>query len=122
MKYLWIGIAILAVLLVVCISVNEMLTEATEAVQSELQIAAQYGAEKDFTLAAAHAKKAADEWDTHLRFFASVLCHDETDEITAGLAELQVVEDAEFLQTVSTLLARLSHIAEMDRPLLHNIL
>lgn len=122
MKYLWIGAAILVVLLVICISVNEMLTDATASVQRELQSANDLAAKKDYRSAAEHAKKAADEWDTHLHFFASVLCHDETDEITAGLAELQVVEEAEFLQTVSTLLARLEHISEMDRPLLHNIL
>lgn len=122
MKYLWIGAAILAVLLVVCLCVNEKLAEATQAVEKELQSAESFAAAHDFDHAAEHAKKAADEWDTHLRFFASVLCHDETDEITAGLAELQVVEDAEFLQSVSTLLARLSHISEMDRPFLHNIL
>lgn len=122
MKYLWTGVAILAVLLAVCIGVNGMLAVATEAVQNELQIAKDYGTKHDYAAAADHAKKATDEWNAHLGFFASVLCHDETDEITAGLAELQVVEDAEFLQSISSLLARLSHIAEMDKPLLHNIL
>ncbi len=122
MKYLWIGAAILTVLLVVCLGVNEKMAETTQTVENELLRAKSYAAEQDFVHAADHAKKAADEWETHLPFFASVLCHDETDEITAGLAELQVVEDAEFLQSVSTLLARLTHIEEMDRPFLHNIL
>lgn len=122
MKHLWIGIAILTVLFVLCISVNKTLAHTTNTVRTELQAAKQCAAVKDYGAASAHAKKAADEWNTHLRFFASVLCHDETDEITAALAQLQVVEKAEFLQTVSTLLARLSHIEEMDRPLLHNIL
>ncbi len=122
MKYLWIGVAILAILFIACLGVNEKLAETTQSVQKELETAQSFAAKYDYGHAAEHAKKAADEWSTHLPFFASVLCHDETDEITAGLAELQVVEDAEFLQSVSTLLARLTHIAEMDRPYLQNIL
>lgn len=122
MKYFWTGIVILAVLLAVCIGVNSVLNGYTSAVQDELDCAMDAARNGSYTKAVEHAKKAADAWETHLHFYASVLCHDETDEITAGFAELQVVEDTEFLQTAAMLAARLAHIAEMDLPLAHNIL
>lgn len=121
MKYLSIGIILLTVLLVLCIVVNSLLGSRTEEVQSFLQKALDEAKSKNYGQAARNAKKAADVWNEHLQFYASVLCHDETDEITAGFAELLVVEDAEFLQTASMLSARLAHIEEMDLPLLHNI-
>lgn len=122
MKYFWLGLTILAVLLLVCIGVNAILGGYTAQVREDLMAAIEAAEQKNYPEAADCAKKAADAWDTHLHFYASVLCHDETDEITAGFAELQVVEEAEFLQTASMLAARLDHISEMDLPLLHNIL
>lgn len=122
MKYLWFGAVLLVALLTLCISVNVTLGQYTAEANTALADALAAAQTENYGLAAQHAKKAADAWNTHLHFFASVLCHDETDEITAGFAELSVVEDAEFLQTAAMLLARLEHIAEMDLPLLHNIL
>lgn len=122
MKYFWTGIVILAVLLAVCIGVNSALKKDTAAVRDLLDSSLDAAGRGDYASAVKCAKKAADAWNTHLPFYASVLCHDETDEITAGFAELLVVEDAEFLQTASMLSARLTHISEMDLPLLHNIL
>lgn len=122
MKYLWIGVVILAVVLVLCICVNSVLNGYTAQVQGDLTAAMDAARSGNYKNAAERAKKAADAWETHLHFYASVLCHDETDEITAGFAELQVVEEAEFLQTASMLESRLTHISEMDLPLLHNIL
>lgn len=122
MKYFWIGIVILVLLLWLCIGVNATLAAYTAQVREQLAPAIEAAQQQEYTLAAQRAKKAADAWQTHLHFYASVLCHDETDEITAGFAELEVVEDAEFLQTAAMLLARLEHISEMDLPLLHNVL
>lgn len=122
MKYLWIGVVILALLLIVCLSVNAILGNYTQQVEALLARAIEAAQKEQYGTAADCAKKAADAWQTHLHFYASVLCHDETDEITAGFAELQVVEDAEFLQTAAMLLSRLQHISELDLPLLHNIL
>lgn len=122
MKYFWTGVVLLAVLLALCIGVNSVLKEYTQTVKDALAGALDAAGRGDYSAAAESAKKAADAWNTHLHFYASVLCHDETDEITAGFAELLVVEDAEFLQTASMLSARLAHISEMDLPLLHNIL
>ena len=122
MKYLWLGVALLTVLLILCVFMNSLLDHRTQQVQTLLQQAQDAAEAKNYLTAAEQAKKAADAWNMHLQFYASVLCHDETDEITAGFAELLVVEDAEFLQTAAMLSARLVHIAEMDLPLLHNIL
>lgn len=122
MKYFWIGVIILAVLLAICIGVNSVLNSYTSAVREELSFAMDAARDGSYAGAVDHAKKAADAWKSHLHFYASVLCHDETDEITAGFAELEVVEDTEFLQTASMLASRLEHIAEMDLPLAHNIL
>lgn len=122
MKYLWFGMVILAVLLVICFGINTLLTSYTTNVQHELNAAIEAAHLQDFTLASVYAKKASEAWNSHLHFYASVLCHDETDEITVSLAELQVIEDAEFLQSAAMLRSRLAHISEMNLPLLHNIL
>lgn len=126
MKYLYIGSGILALLLGICILTGCVLSGRTEAAAAVLQQALDASVADDAETAAEYAKAAADQWHGSLRFYSSFLCHDETDEITIGFAELMLCTgqqgQEEFQLHCASLLARLHHIAQMDLPLYHNIL
>ncbi len=122
MKYLYWGVAILALTLAVCVLSGLALNRRTDEVISPLTQAIEATEAGRATAAQGFAQQAHAQWQRHLNFFTSYLCHDETDEITIGFARLEQASEDEFAPTCNELLVRLQHISQMDLPLWANIL
>lgn len=115
-------VGILALSIVSAVSLTGQLKHAEDLIKkARTEVRAE-----EFETATDTIASAETHWNDHMSFFGTVLRHDETDEVLydfAALGDLAQSEDTgEFLSRSATLLARLHHIAQMEKPLLHNIL
>ncbi len=122
MRKLWLGLAILALLLVLCIGALVMLDGLNQQTAALLEQAA----EADMEEAAAVSLRAKQCWENTVGFIDTVMSHEETDEIRREFSDLLVFARAksreEYLASCGRLLVMIRHLTEMERPLWQNIL
>lgn len=126
MKYLSIGIGILAVLLAVCIFSSVWVAKSVETAQAALSEAVQALNRGDLDAAMLRGEDAATQWNRHANVFGVFLSHEEIDEISVGFSNLRAYADngasEDYRVCCAELLFRLSHIAQMDIPFYYNFL
>ena len=126
MKPLFWGVGLLAALLALCLGATARLSAGsaqTEQALAEAQAAARLG---DGDLALDRALEAKRRWEAHIAFIDAVTSHEETDEITRGLAELtsyaEMGRREEFRALCARLMAHTAHLRQMERACWYNIL
>ncbi len=126
MKYFYIGLGVLAVLLALSIGSSALLCRSTQEPERLLRDADAALLADDFPAAAALAGRAARAFDRRRALLSSLLSHEELDEIAIGFSDLEVYaaegSREEFRARCKELQFRLRHIAEMDLPFYYNFL
>lgn len=126
MKYFYIGLGILAVLLALSIGGSVLLCQSTRESEAYLQEAAEALTEDDFSAAVLLAGKAERSFARRRELLGALLSHEELDEISVDFSDLLVygAEDSreEFRARCEALRFRLRHVAEMDVPFYYNFL
>lgn len=125
MKFFWIGLSILAIILTCCLTVllplrhncletAELLSQAIEASEQE-----------ESETAAQLAEAAERDWQKYDKLLASFLCHDETDTVNDHFSRLRSYtatgNRSEFHATCSALVTTLEDLACIDHPCYFNI-
>lgn len=125
MKYFWIGLGILVVILAVCLTtllpLRHNCLETAELLSQALE-ASEEGQDEE----AAHLAAAAEtDWHRYDRHLASFLCHDETDLVNESFARLHSYaatgNQSEFHATCFELTSVLKNLADIDHPYYFNI-
>lgn len=126
MKYLYIGMGVLVVLLAVCILCGVMVSNSTQQSSDALCRAVEAVDSGDFPTAVAFAKEAEAAWQKREHFLSSILSHEELDEITRAFSDLRsyaaTQTEDEFRCRCEELILRLNHISEMDFPHFYNFM
>ena len=126
MKYLIIGVSILAVLLCLCLLFSWLSKVYLEETLQPLREAVRYFPAEDFDSILPLAEEAHSVWKSHKGFFSSILSHAELDEVNYCFASLTAYaasgEMAELLDAHSRLISMLDHLQAMDQPRYYNIL
>lgn len=126
MKYLYIGLGVLAVLLALCIGSSVFLCRSTRQSEALLLDADAALREDDFPAAVAFADEAQRAFDRRRELLGALLSHEELDEIAIAFSALEVYgaegSREEFRVRCEELLFRLRHVAEMDVPFYYNFL
>lgn len=126
MKHLWIGVAILAVVLLIAIFSGYVIAAQASVCADTLEQAQHAFSRGDFPSALEYVERAQAHWTSRRGLYASFLSHADTEDISASFAALLAyarLEDGDdFLACLTELQTMLAHIIDMDRPLYHNIL
>lgn len=126
MKYLYIGAAVLAVVLTGSILCGVLVDRTLQAPLDELERALAAADAGDLTAAVGHGASAKKAWARGEAFLCSFLSHEELDAAKTAFAELESYgvtrSESEFRSRCAVLLAQLEHIAAMDKPLFYNFL
>ena len=126
MKKLWLGLGLLAALLVLGFGVLGLLAERSRRTEAELGRACAAAGAGDMALALEHAALARQSWQAATPTVDAVTSHEETDEIHRALAELLALAEnsqrADFLALCARLRVMTAHLAEMERPRWYNLL
>lgn len=124
MKYLYLGAAILAVLLAACILSGVLVSTATEGALDSLDLALEAFDRSGLAQAAPYAKAAKQDWQRHSRLLSALLGHEELDEIEALFTSLEsytrTASADDFRSVCAELALRLRHITQMDVPFYYN--
>ncbi len=121
MKYLFLGLALLALLILACCWSTQTVAARTEGVLLPLGKALQADAAGMPQDRNAWIETAAGRWRDSLPLLACLVSHGYTAEISDGLTELQLLPDAEFRRSCLVLRERLIRLREMDLPTPGNI-
>ncbi len=126
MKKLWLGLGLLAGLLVLGLGVLGLLTEKSSRAEEALRRASEAAEAGDMALALERAAEARQCWQAAVPAVDAVTSHEETDEIQRGLAELLALgrsgKREDFLACCARVRVMTAHLAEMERPVWYNIL
>ena len=126
MKYLTIGVSILAVLLCLCLLFSWLSTRYLRETEKPLQEAARYFPAGDFDSILPLMEESHAVWKSLKGFFSSILSHAELDEVNYCFSSLTAYaaegEMAEFLDAYTRMTAMLEHLRAMDQPRYYNIL
>ena len=121
MRYLYLGLLLLALLMLLCCLSAQAVTARTDAVLLPLGRALEAGAPEDAEARSVYLVDASDAWRDGLGLLSCLLSHSYTREISAALEELPLLSGAEFERSCRGLLGKLRTIAEMDLPRIGNI-
>ena len=121
MKYLYIGLFIIALLIGGCFASQAAVRRGAEAVAAPLEAAAEALEAGDPEAARGLAARAAEEWARHEGVLASLISHDHTNGIAEALAELQRAPEKELGSRLAGLLEAVRSLAEMERPVWRNV-
>lgn len=126
MKYLYVGIAILALCLALCVTTTCMLTRYTKEASQMLEEAQTHAAQAQYDAATRLVSQSNKLWKRHHGFFGIILRHDEADDVNAMyqrlLAYAEEESSEEFLPTCAELIQRIHHLADMELPHYYNVL
>lgn len=122
MKYLMIGLVILCVLAAGCLWSGFEIRARTEAVIRPLEQAETAAAAGDAAAGRRCAARAAREWARSEGLLSSLLSHERTGAVGAGLAELEQLPDGELARACGRLIRALRELARQDAPRWRNIL
>ena len=121
MKYLYVGLLILSLLLCACYFSTRILSERTEALLVPLEQAARAAQSGDHAAQDRYLSRAANRWRQDDRILACLLSHSNTDAISDALAELQELEGKEYTRGSAALIRLIKRLREADVPRLENI-
>lgn len=126
MKYFYIGIAILGVLLGACVASSVFLNRSTAEAERWLAEADEAMAADDTARAVRAAASAERAWARREEVLGTLLSHEELDEIAVAFADLRVygaeAQREEFRVRCGELRFRLRHVAQIDLPFYYNLL
>lgn len=122
MKYFYIGLLILCLLLSACYFSTREIRTHTEALVIPLRQALQAFRAGNLSQKAVFMEELTRQWNKSEPFFASLLSHEKTTDIAEDLQELSMAEGRDFERICSRLLDRLCRIRRMDLPIPENIL
>ena len=126
MKYLTIGVSILAVLLCLCLLFAWLSKTYLEETERPLREAAGYFPAGDCDSILPLVQEAHAVWASHKGFFSSILSHSDLEEVNYCFASLTAYaargEMAELQDNYNRLRFMLEHLRSMDQPLYYNIL
>lgn len=122
MKYLYIGLLILCLLLCACYLSTRQIDHRTEAMVLPLHQALQAFRAGDVTAGTRFVAETNAQWARNEAFFASLLSHEKTAQVSEDLRLLSLGHPEEFEKTCIRLIDNLEKIRHMDLPVPENIL
>ena len=126
MKYLTIGLGILAVLLCLSLVFSLLSVRYLREIEAPLREVESFLASGDFDAIRPLTADAQDRWDEHLGFFSSLLSHGELDEVSNDFASLSAYAALEELPDYCAAHARLctmlAHLRDIDQLRYYNFL
>ena len=126
MKKLWLGLGLLAALVILGLGALGLLSEKSRRTGEALEQAAEAAGAGDMALACEYAAQLRQYWQTVIPAVDALTSHEETDEIQRALAELLALGRCgtweEFLALCARLRVMTAHLAEMERPSWYNLL
>ncbi|MBR6120597.1 MAG: DUF4363 family protein [Oscillospiraceae bacterium] len=114
MKYFYIGLLILALLLAGCVCAGRGLRERTEAAAAPLEQALAALERGDEALGRSLLARAGAEWRRSEGLLACLLNHERTQAVSAALAELEELRGAELTRACGRLIRALRELAETE--------
>ena len=121
MKYLYIGLFIIALLIGGCVWSQRAVAARAEAVAAPLERAAEALKAGDAGAARELAAEAAAEWARHEGVLASLISHDHTNGVAEALAELQRAPEEELGSRLAGALEAVRRLAELERAVWRNV-
>ncbi|MEA4964694.1 MAG: DUF4363 family protein [Oscillospiraceae bacterium] len=126
MKYLVIGLSILAVILCLCLLFSLLSNRYLDECKAPLLEAESYFPAEDYASILPLLEEAEASWSVRKNFFSCILSHSELDCINYAFARLTAYAEeadmAELRGNYEELLRMLDHIRGMDEPRYYNIL
>ncbi len=122
MKYFWIGLGILAVVLFGCILLGNLVRLGVQTPSALLSQAMQAFESGNGDEAAKLAQRSYDCWLSHKGLLSSLLSHETLEDATSGYMQLLGCEGEDFRSACAVLLAQLEHISEYDSLFFYNFL
>lgn len=126
MKYLYFGLGLLAATLAISLVCLWQLADRSQWIAAQLEAAVAACDAGDYSRAYEAAGESEKLWKKNESFICSLLDHMETDNINRGLSNLRSYmrtgTTEEFRASCAEVLVMVRHLAEMERPYLHNLL
>lgn len=126
MKRIWIAVALLAAISVLCVLSASATARCVEELSRPLLQARDAARRGSYAEAADFARAAQESWQSHDDLLGALLRHDEADCVETDLAALIEYCDAEKQDEIcahcAELLRQAEHLRQMELPLLKNIL
>ena len=122
MRYLLIGLLLLALLLSFCLWITADASSRFQEILLPLEQAETLAMQGSRDEAESLCRQAAALWQRHYPALAAVMNHKDLDEVTRSFSALQQAAPEEFLSSCSSLLALLRSFREADRLNFHNLL
>jgi len=126
MKYLLLGIFLLALLVGSGLLVLWQTSRALDETEAPLRAMEAPLRESDYETMLALTEESQSLWESHRGYFCSIFSHTELEDIDQGYASLiayaEQEELAELRDAHRRLLERMEHLRRMDRPYYYNIL
>lgn len=122
MKYMYIGLLILCLLLCACYLSTRQIDQRTEAMLLPLHRALQAFQAGDLTTKTRYVEETTAHWEQNEAFFASLLSHEKTAQVSEDLRILSLDHPEEFEKACVRLIDNLQRIRHMDLPVPENIL
>lgn len=125
MKYLYTGLGILLVCLVLCAVATVTLDRCTAEAASQLEQARLLGEAGAYEQAARWVEKASDGWEKRMGFFGIILPHDQLDKVDGAFRKAQAYAQGEntgeFGPICVELIDTLLNLSETERPHYYNV-
>ena len=125
MKFLYTGLGILAVCLLLCIVMTTVLDRFTSEAVSHMEQARSLGEAGAYEQAARYVEKASVNWENRMGFFGIILPHDHLDEVGSAFRRAQVYakndNGDEFGPICVELIDTLRNLSEMETPHYYNV-
>lgn len=125
MKYLYTGLGILVVCLVLCVVATATLDRCTSEAASQLEQARLLGEAGAYEQAASWVEKASDGWEKRMGFFGIILPHDQLDRVDNAFRKAQAYAQdeniGEFGPICVELIDTLLNLSETERPHYYNV-
>ncbi len=126
MRFFRLGAGVLLGCFLVCAAASSVLGRCAAQTASQLEQAQRFGEAGNFEEAALWINRASEGWEAHKGFLGSTLRHEELDEIEIAFHSLLAIagqdENDDFAPTCAELIARIRHVANMEKPYFYNIL
>lgn len=125
MKYLYTGLGILIVCLVLCTVSTATLDRCTAEAASQLEQARLLGEAGAYEQAAHWVEKASEGWEKRMGFFGIILPHDQLDRVDNAFRKAQAYaqeeNNGEFVPICAELIDTLLNLSETERPHYYNV-
>ena len=112
MKRIWIGIILLALLLIAGLGISNFMTRSHSPVAQDIRRAGELAREDQWASARAYAKRGQDQWKKKWPVTAAFADHEPMDEIDALFAQLETFAAAKEKTAYSALCAHLASLLE----------